>query len=172
VRCYLDRPTAGQVCLKGQDAWAWGDGRRAQARLAEIGFVFQTNNLFDYLDVRRTWRSPPGSSAAHDRRPYAGRTDCSSVRTRGAGGCPGRAPVPGEAQRVATARALINRPALVLADEPTGSLDSENGARVQEALSEVCAAGVALVVVTHDLTVAARGRVTQMRDGRTQPAPG
>jgi putative ABC transport system ATP-binding protein len=73
---------------------------------------------------------------------------------------------------VATARALVNRPALVLADEPTGSLDSENGARVQEALSEVCAAGVALVVVTHDLTVAARGRVTQMRDGRTQPAPG
>src|SRR6185295_17897117 len=73
----------------------------------------------------------------------------------------------GEAQRVAIARALVNRPALVLADEPTGSLDSEHGLRVQEALAQACAAGAALLVVTHDLTVAARGRVIPMRDGRT-----
>ncbi len=77
----------------------------------------------------------------------------------------------GEAQRVAVARALINRPRLVLADEPTGSLDSEATSAVLDALGEVCTSGAALLVVTHDPAVAARcGRQLVMHDGRLQLA--
>src|SRR5262249_37333529 len=72
----------------------------------------------------------------------------------------------GEAQRAAIARALVNGPRLVLADEPTGSLDSANTATVLDALTEVTASGAALLVATHDPTIAARGRQVAMRDGR------
>jgi ABC-type lipoprotein export system ATPase subunit len=77
----------------------------------------------------------------------------------------------GEAQRVATARALINRPALILADEPTGSLDTASTAAVLDALDEVVRDGTALLVATHDPLVAARmGRVVRMRDGGLEEA--
>jgi putative ABC transport system ATP-binding protein len=163
----LDRPTAGQVRIAGHDAWAWDGRRRARARLAEIGFVFQIHNLFDHLTVRENIALPSwklGGSrtqALHRADRWIERFGLSAQAATPAG----RLSL-GEAQRAAIARSLINEPSLVLADEPTGSLDAANGARVLDALHQVCAAGAALLVVTHDQTIAARGRVIQMREGR------
>jgi ABC-type lipoprotein export system ATPase subunit len=138
----LDRPTGGQVRIAGDDACGWDTGRRARARLADIGFVFQVHNLFDHLTVRENVALP-------------GWKLCGS-----------------RAQALRRADGWINQPSLVLADEPTGSLDAANGARVLDALAEVCAAGAALLVVTHDQNIATRGRVIQMREGRILDRPG
>jgi lipoprotein-releasing system ATP-binding protein len=163
----LDPPSGGRVFLDGSDAWAWDARRRAQARLATIGMVFQTHNLFDHLSVRENvalpaWKLGGSRGAAFrladrwlERFGLARQADLRAGRLS-----------QGEAQRVAIARALVNHPAVVLADEPTGSLDSENAAAVVEALGQVCKEGSALLVVTHDPALAALGRVIQLQDGR------
>jgi putative ABC transport system ATP-binding protein len=163
----LDRPTSGQVILDGSDAWGWDDRRRAQARLAAVGFVFQSHNLFDHLSLRDNVALPAWKLGGS--RAVALREADRWIERFALGE---RAELPagrlslGEAQRAAIARALVNRPALVLADEPTGSLDSDNGARVLRALAEVNAEGSALLIVTHDRGLAGRGRVVPMHDGR------
>jgi putative ABC transport system ATP-binding protein len=137
-----------------------------------LGFVFQQSNLLPALTARENVALPAWRSTGR-RRESLEHADALLARFGLTARANARAHVLslGEAQRVAVARALINRPRLVFADEPTGSLDSEATAAVLEALGEVCSTGAALLVVTHDPSVAARcGRQLVMHDGRLQVA--
>jgi putative ABC transport system ATP-binding protein len=164
----LDRPTTGDLQFAGIDPFRISPAARTRLRCEKIGFVFQGNNLIDHLTALEnvalpSWRlhgsRAPAFVAAGVLLERFGLSARAGVRAA--------ALSMGEAQRVAIARALINQPLLVLADEPTGSLDGALGETVLAALAEVCAAGAALLVVTHDATVAARGqRIVSMSDGR------
>ncbi|HZJ72367.1 MAG TPA: ATP-binding cassette domain-containing protein, partial [Planctomycetota bacterium] len=164
----LDRPAQGSVWLDGADAWTWGRGTRARARLQRIGFVFQQHHLLEHLSARDNVALPAWRLGGSRRRALAEADRLLdrvglSARARERAGVLSM----GEAQRVALARALVNRPAIVLADEPTGSLDSASATQVLDALREVRETGGALLVVTHDDTVAQRAdRSLCMRDGR------
>ena len=164
----LDRPDEGQVRIEGRDPTTLSDGERSELRRVRLGFVFQQNNLLPALTARENIALPAWRVTGR-RRESLDRADVLLSRF----GLTARADAPahllslGEAQRVAVARALINRARLVLADEPTGSLDSEATAAVLDALGEVCGTGAALLVVTHDPGVAERcGRQLVMHDGR------
>jgi ABC-type lipoprotein export system ATPase subunit len=161
----LDRPDGGTVRLSGEDAWAAPNAVRAELRLLRLGFVFQQNNLLDHLSARENV-ALPAWRASGDRRAALARADELLERFGLAARAKARAGELsiGEAQRTAVARALVNRPRLILADEPTGSLDAASAAAVMDAL--IGAADVALLVVTHDAEVAARAsRQVRMRDG-------
>jgi len=163
----LDVPTAGQVLFRGVPLDAVRDLDRLRAR--EIGFVFQTFYLLPNLTALENVQLPMFG----DGRPEADR--CERAETLlalvgladRAGHLPGQLSI-GQRQRVAIARALANEPAIVLADEPTGSLDSRSGGEVMDLLERLDAEhGTTLVVVTHDAAVAARGRrLVRMLDGR------
>ena len=164
----LDRPTAGQLRLAGVDPWKGTVSARTLLRRERIGFVFQGNNLIEYLTARENvalpaWRllgSRGAALAAAD-----GLLDRLGLSARA--DTPAAVLSMGEGQRVAIARALVNRPQVVLADEPTGNLDKASGESVMAALGEVCVTGSALLVVTHDVGVAARAnRTLTMSDGR------
>jgi len=164
----LDRPTAGQLRLAGVDPWKGTVSARTLLRRERIGFVFQGNNLIEYLTARENvalpaWRllgNRGAALAAAD-----GLLDRLGVSARA--DTPAAVLSMGEGQRVAIARALVNRPQVVLADEPTGNLDKASGESVMAALGEVCVTGSALLVVTHDVGVAARAnRTLTMSDGR------
>lgn len=163
----LDRPSTGRVVLDNEDASNWSRAARALARLRKIGYVFQASNLFDHLTTRENialprWRATGSrSNALREADRLIERFDLASRASARAGTLSA-----GEAQRAAIARALINEPVLVLADEPTGSLDSANTELVLAALAEVTARGAGLLVATHDTHVAERGRRMTMRDGR------
>ena len=164
----LDRPDEGQLLIGGQDPGALGDRKRARLRRETLGFVFQQSNLLPSLSALENvalpaWRVSGRRGEAMDR--------AAALLSRF--GLAARAHAKahilslGEAQRVAVARALINSPQVVLADEPSGSLDSGSTDAVLDALTEVCHLGAALLVVTHDPQVAARcTRQLVMRDGR------
>jgi len=164
----LDRPTAGQLRLAGVDPWKGTVSARTLLRRERIGFVFQGNNLIEYLTARENvalpaWRLLGNRGAALaaadgllDRLGLSARADTRAAVLS-----------MGEGQRVAIARALVNRPQVVLADEPTGNLDKASGESVMAALGKVCVTGSALLVVTHDVGVAARAnRTLTMSDGR------
>jgi putative ABC transport system ATP-binding protein len=164
----LDTPTSGRVTVAGEDVSTAGSDRLARLRNRSIGFVFQAFNLLPRLDVQRNIELPlvyAGVSPAERRRRAAeaaaqvNLTDRLTHRPSQLSG--------GQCQRVAVARALVNDPALILADEPTGNLDSANGADVLRLLATLHAAGRTIVLVTHDPAVAARAaRVVELSDGR------
>jgi putative ABC transport system ATP-binding protein len=163
----LDRPNQGRVLIAGEDAWALGAAERTRLRLEHIGFVFQQHNLLGHLTAlenvaRPAWRRHGASGPAlREAQALLERLGL-SPRSRLLAGLLSA----GEAERVAVARALVNRPQVVLADEPTGSLDSASAEKVLVALGEVHAAGVALIMVTHDAGVAARAeRRLLLEDG-------
>lgn len=164
----LERPTTGRVLLAGRDAWTLSAGELTRLRLSHIGFVFQQNNLLEHLSALENvmlpaWRRCGDRAAASARAAELLSRFGLSHRAHLRAGLLSI----GEAQRVAIARALINEPRLVLADEPSGSLDSAATAAVLAALDQVCAAGAALLVVTHDPAVAERAqKKLGMRDGR------
>ena len=168
----LDTPTEGVYRLEGQDASALSHDERAGVRNRRIGFVFQTFNLLPRFSALENVMLPLL---------YRGRVQGAEARARHAlerVGLADRAahrPVElsgGEQQRVAIARALIADPALLLADEPTGNLDSETGAQVMRLLVELAEGGRTLLMVTHDAQVAACARRTlHMHDGRIVDAP-
>ena len=162
----LDRPDAGEVRIGDVEPWAASEAVRAELRLTAIGFVFQHSNLFEHLSALENV-ALPAWRATGDRRSAMARAqgllEQLGVAARAASRA--RELSIGEAQRVAVARALVNRPRLVLADEPTGSLDAGAAAAVLDAL--LGTAGVAVLIVTHDPEVAARaGRTLRMRDGK------
>jgi len=163
----LDRPSDGTVVIEGVNPWSTGRDARAWLRLCRIGFIFQQSNLMPFLSARDNvalpaWRLRGDHQAA---RREADRL-LEQVGLTARAMAPGGVLSLGEAQRVATARALVNRPALILADEPTGSLDSAATEAVLASFDEIVRTGTSLLVATHDPRVASRmSRTVHMRDG-------
>ncbi|CAN5918153.1 N/A [soil metagenome] len=165
----LDRPDRGTVRLDGVDTWTQDQATRAELRLTRIGFVFQHSNLLGHLSARENvalpaWRAGGDRSAALTR---ADELLAKVGLTARAHGQASELSI-GEAQRVAVVRAMVNRPCLILADEPTGSLDADSTTGVLALL--LAAEGAAVLIVTHDPEVAARAsRTLRMRDGKLVP---
>ena len=164
----LDRPTAGQYLLDGSDVGRLGGRELARVRNRKVGFVFQTFNLMPRLTVDENVALPlkyRGGISRKERRARAGRllerlnlSDRVGHRPDELSG--------GQRQRVAIARALIGEPAILLADEPTGNLDSASGAEVLATFAELHGAGHTIILVTHEANVAARAqRIVEMSDG-------
>ncbi|NBT13452.1 MAG: ABC transporter ATP-binding protein [Planctomycetia bacterium] len=164
----ITRPTSGRVLLEGVDLASLDDEALAVARRRRIGFVFQRYNLLPELSLAENVALPLVLDGAPQRR-----CDEAAREALVAVGMEHRAThhpdelSGGEQQRGAIARALVTRPAIVLADEPTGALDSANSARVVELLGRlVDDRGQTVILVTHDHSIAAAaGRTVRVRDG-------
>jgi putative ABC transport system ATP-binding protein len=164
----LDRPTSGSYALAGTAVQSLDDNALAKVRSRTIGFVFQSYNLLprttalDNVATPLLYQGVGGS----DRR----RRAVAALERLGLGDRIGHEPTElsgGQQQRVAVARAIVTEPALILADEPTGNLDSHAGAEVMALFHELNAAGRTIVLITHDQDVAATaGRQVHLRDGR------
>ena len=163
----LDRPSSGACWLDGERVEDLPDAALSGLRNRKIGFVFQSFHLISQLDVVENVEVPlyyAGVEPRERRELAAQALDAVGLATRLAHR-PNQLSG-GERQRVAIARALVVRPEIILADEPTGNLDSRTGDEVMELLEKQNARGVTLVVVTHDPEKARRARrVVQMRDG-------
>jgi putative ABC transport system ATP-binding protein len=165
----LDRPSSGEVTVDGVRVDRLGEAGSARFRRAKIGMVFQFFNLLDDLTVADNVMLPAQlagmARAAAQRR--AGELLSTLGINRHARAYPGRLSG-GERQRVAVARALMNRPALLLADEPTGALDTASGEDVRQLLNELHADGQTIVLVTHDMALAesCATQTVQLVDGR------
>ena len=165
----LDRPSSGEVIVDGVRVDRLGEAAAARYRRARIGMVFQFFNLIDDLTVLDNVLLP-GQLAGLGRAEARSRADqlLSSLGVDSyARQYPGRLSG-GERQRVAVCRALVNRPALLLADEPTGALDTASRADVMELMKELNADGQTVVLVTHDEELAAgcATRELRLRDGQ------
>jgi putative ABC transport system ATP-binding protein len=163
----LDTPTSGSYKLRGQEIRDRDDDELARIRNQEVGFIFQTFNLLPRANALHNVELPLiyAGTPAKERRERAremlelvGLGDRMHHRPNELSG--------GQRQRVAVARALINRPSLVLADEPTGNLDSKTGEEILRLLREIHDRGNTVIVVTHEEEIAARSnRVIRLRDG-------
>jgi putative ABC transport system ATP-binding protein len=166
----VDTPTAGSLRFDGQEVSGLSDLARSNLRLRSIGFVFQRFFLLPMLTAAENVDVPQaeaGVPRAERRKRTAELLDYVGLAHR-AGHRPSQLSG-GEAQRVAVARALANRPRLLLADEPTGELDRANGEHIAQLLDRVQADGTTVVVVTHDPALADRAaRRLLMRDGRIE----
>lgn len=165
----LDRPSAGSVTVDGVRVDGLSEAGSARYRRAKVGMVFQFFNLLDDLTVADNVLLPAqlaGLPRAEARRRAAGLLEHLRI-DRHAGAYPGRLSG-GERQRVAVARALMNRPALLLADEPTGALDTASGDDVRQLLTELNADGQTIILVTHDpaLAKSCATRTIELVDGR------
>jgi putative ABC transport system ATP-binding protein len=168
----LDTPTAGSYLLAGRPTTTLSAVERAIVRNREIGFVFQSFNLIgdmsvaENVDLPLTYRGLD----ARERHDRVGRAleqvGMSHRRNHHPGQLSG-----GQQQRVAVARSIVGEPSILLADEPTGNLDSVNGATVMELLGALHADGATICVVTHDPAIAAHAeRTVRMEDGRVVAA--
>ncbi len=164
----LDTPTSGTYLLHGRPVEGLSAVERARVRNREIGFIFQSFNLIGDLTVAENVELPlvyRGLSGAERRRRVTSALDRVAMGHR-AGHVPAQLSG-GQQQRVAVARALAGEPAVLLADEPTGNLDSRNGEAVMALLRDLHASGSTIVMVTHDTRFAdAAERVIHLRDGR------
>lgn len=167
----ITRPTSGSILLEGTDLARLDDDALSLIRRRRIGFIFQRYNLFPELSLEENVALPlvldrvdAGRAAA------AAREALDAVGLAARSGHRPDALSGGEQQRGAIARALVTAPAVVLADEPTGALDTANGERVMELLRDlVRTRGQTVVIVTHDLALAATvDRRIAMRDGRVE----
>jgi putative ABC transport system ATP-binding protein len=166
----LTQPTSGTITFDGRDVMDLSDAERTQLRGQQIGFVFQSFQLLPRMTLRENVALPlvfrGVSKRTRNERAYellnrVGLGDRVDDRPTHLSG--------GQRQRVAIARALATNPPLILADEPTGNLDSATGAQILNLLEELHAWGHALVVVTHSSEVAARAdRLVHLRDGRIE----
>ncbi len=164
----LDRPTSGRYYLGGQDVSRMSDDALSEVRGRRIGFIFQSYNLIAQLSVIENIQVPliyqgQDLKTCYDR--------CAELANMvGLGDRLGHRPTQlsgGQQQRVAIARSLVNDPLMILADEPTGNLDSKTGAEVLDLITHLNNAGKTIVLVTHDDKVAARAhRIVRMKDGR------
>jgi putative ABC transport system ATP-binding protein len=164
----LDNPSGGVYDFFGEDVSHAGERKLTELRRDRIGFVFQSFNLIDDLTVAENVEVAliyRGVSAADRKRRVAEALDHVGIahrarhRPRQLSG--------GQQQRVAVARALVSKPSLILADEPTGNLDTANGEAVMNLLTEAAGAGVTVIMVTHSLVHAAVAqRTIKLLDGR------
>ncbi|HSM15580.1 MAG TPA: ABC transporter ATP-binding protein [Gemmatimonadales bacterium] len=164
----LDSPTAGEYWLNGQEVSRMGDLALARVRNREIGFVFQTFNLLPRATALHNVELPLvyGGNTSRERRHRAGEAlervglaDRMDHRPNELSG--------GQRQRVAIARALVTHPSILLADEPTGNLDSGTSHEIMQVFHRLHADGQTIVLVTHELDIAAHAeRVVTLRDGR------
>ncbi len=163
----LDNPTSGELWFMGQEVSRWKENERTDLRNGNLGFVFQSFNLIDELTVFENVELPllyAGVSAreraeqvnrALERMQIAHRTEHYPQQLSG-----------GQQQRVAITRAIVTNPRIILADEPTGNLDSANGAEVMSLLKELNAEGATIVMVTHSEENAREARrIVRMMDG-------
>jgi putative ABC transport system ATP-binding protein len=165
----LDRPSTGSVTVDGERVDRLGEAASARFRRARVGMVFQFFNLLEDLSVVDNVLIP-AQLAGMPRKQAAARAAellAALGLDRHAHAHPGRLSG-GERQRVAVARALMNRPALLLADEPTGALDTASGRDVQALLTDLNADGQTIVLVTHDVALAesCASRTVELLDGR------
>jgi putative ABC transport system ATP-binding protein len=164
----LDRPTSGRYVLDGREVSGLDDAELTRVRRHLIGFVFQAFHLVPRLTAAENVELPmvfAGVERTERRTRVAAELDAVGLRAR-ADHRPDQLSG-GERQRVAIARAMVMRPRLLLADEPTGNLDTRSGRQVLDLLDGLHAGGLTLVVVTHDSQVARRAdRVILMTDGR------
>ncbi len=163
----LDTPTKGTYILNGTDVSSMNDDALAAVRNQEIGFVFQQFNLLPRLTALQNVALPllyagisknqreAQAAAMLEKVNLADRTDHKPNELSG-----------GQCQRVAIARALINNPSMILADEPTGNLDSNTSAEIMEILDNIHKSGNTIILVTHEEDIALHaGRVIRLRDG-------
>jgi putative ABC transport system ATP-binding protein len=164
----IDRPTSGELLVLGENIFRFSDGQSARWRNEHIGYVFQTFNLIPVLTAFENVELPLllTKLSAQQRRDHV----MTALKLVGLEERVGHLPKQlsgGQEQRVAIARAIVSDPTLLLADEPTGALDSDGGHEIIELLSRLHANGQTIVLVTHDGDVAgAAQRVVRMRDGR------
>ena len=164
----LDSPSSGQYFVNGEDVSGYNERRRAEVRKSTIGFVFQSFNLIDELTVAENielpliYTSMPKGERkqrvqeAMDRMSIAHRAKHFPQQLSG-----------GQQQRVAIARAVVNAPRLILADEPTGNLDSAMGEEVMRLLTELNKAGTTIIIVTHSMRDAGYAqRTIKLLDGK------
>ena len=163
----LDTPTAGSYNLNGNDVSQMTDDELAEIRNTEIGFVFQTFNLLPrttaldnvalpmiYAGASKKQRNNRATEVLTD----VGLADRMDHKPNQLSG--------GQRQRVAVGRALVNKPSIILADEPTGNLDSKTGTEIMALFDEIHAAGNTVIMVTHEEEIAAHAkRVIRLRDG-------
>ena len=168
----LDLPTSGNYELSGQDVLACKDRELADVRLNSIGFVFQSFHLLPresalenvalpliYAGVKTADREKR-AAAALERVGLADRVDFKPTQLSG-----------GQKQRVAIARAMVNNPKILLADEPTGALDSKSGKQIMELFERLNEEGVTIVMITHDAKIASYAkRVIRIIDGEIEEA--
>jgi putative ABC transport system ATP-binding protein len=172
----LDRPTSGSVTVAGQRIDTMGESALARFRARQVGIIFQFFNLLDDLTVADNVLLPAQLAGVSRRRARARAAEL--LERLGLEGHRSAYPARlsgGQRQRVAIARALVNSPELLLADEPTGALDTATGQEIGRLLSELNATGQTLVIVTHDSVLAARyaARTIKIVDGQLtdgQPA--
>lgn len=164
----LDTPTSGEVLLHGEDVSELTSEERARLRNKYIGFVFQSFNLLKrttaqdnvalpliYSGIEKVERNIRAKKAL-EKVGLGERLDHHSTQLSG-----------GQQQRVAIARALVNEPSLILADEPTGNLDSKSGKEIMKMLGELNKQGNTIVLVTHELDIAnAAERIVEIKDGK------
>jgi putative ABC transport system ATP-binding protein len=166
----LDRPSSGQYCLEGREVGGLDDEAISDVRNHRIGFVFQSFHLLTRLSVLENVMLPMRFSRAQDANAEArakkllARVGLGDRLDHRPGELSG-----GQMQRAAIARALLMQPALLLADEPTGNLDSKTAVEVIELLRELHTGGQTVVLVTHDLDIAASAnRSVRLRDGKVE----
>lgn len=164
----LDRPTSGRYLLAGTDTGTQSDDTLSQMRLTHLGFIFQSFNLIAQLTVEENiqlplyylgWTPETAHERAVELADRVGLADRLHHRPSELSG--------GQQQRVAIARALANDPVMLLADEPTGNLDSSTGHEIMQMLCELHAQGKTIIMVTHEADVAGAAQYRMvMRDGK------
>jgi len=163
----LDTPSSGTYELEGIDVSRLNDDRLAEIRNQKIGFVFQTFNLLPRADVFHNVELPmvySGMSSSNRKKlaeeaiERVGLSDRMKHKPSELSG--------GQRQRVAIARALVNNPSIILADEPTGNLDSATGEEIMEIFDQLHTAGNTIILVTHETDIAAHAnRILKLKDG-------
>lgn len=166
----LDRPTSGRYLLAESDIATLSDDELSAIRGARVGFIFQSYNLIQQLSVIENIEVPLFYQGAPERESREWATELAKLV--GLGARLDHRPFElsgGQQQRVAIARSLANDPLFILADEPTGNLDSASGAEILELFEELHSRGKTLVLVTHDEKVANHApRTVRLRDGRVE----